>query len=589
MATAALIFLASGMRGGFNSGRRTIPPFRDMETPHSENFNQRLSQWVANQGFWFQVRYSMSGSGVRGRALFYLLRMAFRVLVFLVVVALGTTVYLLKRTDSEAFRTQIRGNVGTALAATELEMSGVQRSQGQLEISSLAAESGGASFFDALEARTIRMRMSPVDGLLGAWNPGNISIARLEVDLKAGTDDAEGANQLAEVIFRQPGKFQLNSIQVDDATLRWGYSEQTRGSIENSEMRVQRIETGWRLSFKNGIFRQNWLRQLDIIEMVVLVERGGVLFERAEFKQGRKGTVEFPGLRVAAGERPQVDGVVKIRNVEINAIEPPALLNFLDGTLTGDFKAFGSTNTSDGIGLEGQVILDGGDVISLRDRFHILKALSVVDYSRNYRRIDFSEGSFVMRTHAGGMSLKEIDMAATVVAEDTFTMEGEVNVRLPTQQEIDAALAQGTGLETSPLFISEDELAESRGVPEPQAEDFTLRRAAQEARRVQEGSQSPESLSLFKRLGLGIELRRLRDQAAERMSRMLQYEGKVRITLPGDVFERAPRLREMHPPDAATGRVALDVPIKGNLYEVTLRQAEEIYELGRRHETGEGE
>ena len=35
-----------------------------METEQLQNFNERLSQWVANQGFWFQVRYSMSGTGM---------------------------------------------------------------------------------------------------------------------------------------------------------------------------------------------------------------------------------------------------------------------------------------------------------------------------------------------------------------------------------------------------------------------------------------------------------------------------------------------------------------------------------------------
>ena len=56
---------------------------------------------------------------------------------------------------------------------------------------------------------------------------------------------------------------------------------------------------------------------------------------------------------------------------------------------------------------------------------------------------------------------------------------------------------------------------------------FTLKRAAQEARRLKEGTQSAESLSLFDRLDLSIEMRRLQSQAAERMSRMLRYEGDV--------------------------------------------------------------
>jgi hypothetical protein len=210
----------------------------------------------------------------------------------------------------------------------------------------------------------------------------------------------------------------------------------------------------------------------------------------------------------------------------------------------------------------------------LRDRIHLLKALSVVDYSRKYHRVDFREGSLEIKTGHGGMHLTGIDLKS-----DDFSLQGAFNVRLPTQQEVDEAVAKGTGLSNSPLF-AEDDL---KDISPPAGEtDFTLRRAAQEARRIREGAQSPDSLNLFDRLGLSIEMRRLQIQAAERMSRMLRYEGMLQITIPGDAFERAPRLQEIYPADAATGRVAMRVPIQGHLYELTLRQAEDVYQQGQR-------
>jgi hypothetical protein len=287
------------------------------------------------------------------------------------------------------------------------------------------------------------------------------------------------------------------------------------------------------------------------------------------------GTVEFPGLRLVGGERPEVDGIVKIRSLALDRIIPPVLRDFVDGSISGDFKVSGSTNSSDGIGFEGQVAMDGTDMISLRERIHLLKALSVVDYSRNYHRVDFREGSFFLKTRRGGMEITEIDLKA----EDLFTLQGAFSVRLPTQQEIDEAMAKGTG--TSPLFAEGDE-SNDLIKPATSEADFTLRRAAQEARRIQEGRQSPESLTLFDRLGASIEMRRMQNQAAERMSRMLRYDGALRITLPGDAFERAPRLQEIYPVDPATNRVAIRVPLQGHIYELTLRQAEDIYQQGQR-------
>lgn len=547
-----------------------------MENEQVENFNERLSQWVSNQGFWFQVRYSMSGSGMKGRAMFHLLRLGFRLLIFLMLVALVGWIYLMKRTDSSKFVDGMREDLKSGLSASDVEIRGFSRVQGQLEIGRLAAEGGNETFFSAFEARLIRCKMGLLDGLMGTWNPGIISIARLDLDLRAGTDDSESARKLAEALFRKSDKIHTNAFEVGDTTLRWGYSERTQGAIESSTLKMQRVDAGWRMSFKGGFFHQNWLRKLEIVEIVALCQPEGIVFETAKLRHG-DGTVDFSGLRVTGGERPEVRGVAKIRKLALDQIMPPAILSFIEGSLSGDFRVFGSTNTSEGIGFEGQVVMDGEDVISLRERIHILKALSVVDYSRNYHRIDFREGSFQMKTVRGGMELSDVNLTS----EDLFTLEGNLTVRLPTQEEIQAAVARGTGLEGSPIFADSDASQGNRELPQTKS-DFSLKRAALEAKRVKDGQQSPDSLNLFDRLGLSLEMRQLQNQASDRMSRMLQYDGAFIVTLPHDAFERAGHLQKLYPIDPTTNRVSIRVPVEGHLYELTLKQAEDIYQQGRR-------
>lgn len=562
------------MAGGFTADAAKAEKI--MESEQLQNFNERLSQWVANQGFWFQLRYSMAGSGMRGRAMFHLLKMGFRLLIFLVVVALGVTVYLMKRTESPRFQAAFQEDLKEAFSASELEMREFNHLQGQMEINRLAAEGGSDTFFTTMEARNIRCKMNLVDGIVGVWKPGIISVSRLDMELRAGTDDAESARKLSEAVFRRSPKVDVNSFEIADATFRWGFSERTQGSIESSDLKAQRNDNGWRLSFKGGTFSQNWLKGLKIISLVVVCEPDGLYFEKAELQEGA-GTVDFSGLRLKAGERPELNGVVRIRNLNIEEILPPALRTFVEGSFSGDFKVFGSTNTSDGVGFEGQVLMDGKDVISLRERIHILKALSVVDFSRNYHRVDFREGSFMLKTHRGGLQLSEIKLKA----EDLFTMEGAIGVRLPTDKEVQDAVAQGTAYDNSPIFAAEDEEAERASARKTES-DFSLKRAALEAKRVQEGQQSLDSMTLFDRLGLTLEMRRLQAQASERISRMLRYEGGVVITIPGDAFERATRLQALYPADRSTGRVPMRVPIEGNLYDLTLKQAEDIYQQGQR-------
>lgn len=547
-----------------------------MDSEQTQNFNERLSQWVSNQGFWFQIRYSMSNNGMKGQAMFHILRMAFRIAVFLLVIGVGCWIYLLKRPSSPKFSAEYREDIKAALTAKELEIAGFQPTHGQMELGRLAAQGGSGTFFESIEARNILFKMGILDGLVGVWQPGMISIGRVEIDLRAGTNDADDATKLAESIFRRSQKVNVDSFEVADATIRWGYSERTQGAIESSALRMQRTESGWRLQFKGGTFQQNWLKRLEIVELVVLANPEGIVFERAELKK-ENSTVEFPGLRVSGGERPVVNGTVKVRHLVLADIVPPALRTFIEGSISGDFKVSGSTNSSDGIAFEGQVVLSDPDFITLRDRFHLLEALSVVDYSRNYHRVDFREGSFQMRSQEGGLKLTEVDLKA----EEMMSLKGEIMVRLPNQEEIAASVAGQSEAGGSAIYAAEDDLINERGILAKDS-NFSLKKAAQEARRIQEGNQSIESLSLFDRLGMGIEMRRLQSQASERTSRMLRYDGEVKITIQADAFERAPRLMANHPPDPVTGRIMLDVPINGHIFELTLKQAEDLYQQGKR-------
>lgn len=548
-----------------------------MEAGQTQDFNERLSQWVANQGFWFQVRYSMTGTGGKGATMFHLLRMAFRVMVFMVVVAAGTWIYLAKRTETKRFNDGLRESLKSALSASELELKGFSRVQGQLEINRLACKGGSETFYTSLEARNLHCKMGFLDGLAGQWDPGTIAISMLDVELHAGADDAESAKNLSEALFKKSKDVLINSMEITDATLRWGYSERTWGSIENSVLKVQRLENGLKLNFAGGTFSQNWLRRIGIVSLVVVCDPDGLTFERAEFQQGR-GTVDFSGLRVTGGERPLVEGVAKIRRLGLDSVVPLALRSFVDGSISGDFKVSGSTNSSDGIGFEGQVALDGQDTISLRDRLHLLKALSVVDYVRNYYRVDFRDGSFQMKTGGGGMVITDLKLKA----EDLFSLEGNLRVRLPTPEETKAALEKTAGADSAPLFRGDQAENEDVASKEDSSADFTLRRAALAAKRARDGNMGEGTSSLFDRLGLSLEMRRLEEQAADRLSRTLRYQGLFRITLPADAFERAPKLAAQFPVDPNIGRIPLMVPIEGSLYEITLTQAEDIYQQGAR-------
>lgn len=451
-----------------------IPPPRGkvelMESEQSQNFNERLSQWVANQGYWFQVRYSISGSGTTGTAMFHLMRLSVRLLIFLLIASAGYWVYLVKRTGSEGFREDFQRVMEESLSATESMMGGLVVERGQFVINRLATTGSGETFFSSFEARNIRGKIGLLHGQGRRWDPGTISISKLDLELNAGADDAEAAERISAAIFRFSPDVVITNLDVTDASLRWGYSERTRGSISNSAMKVQRGKDTLRMSFQGGTFSQNWLRDLEIVSLVINATPDGLVFEQAKF-QRKRGTVDFSGLSVSGGQRPGVDGIAKIRMLDLENALPAALTSFVEGSISGDFKVSGSTNTSEGIGFEGQVTLDGQDKIMLRDRVFLLKALSVVDYVRNYHRTDFSSGSFSMKSGGGSLVLSDVSLTA----DELLTLEGGMRVRLPTAEETRIAMQQGGANTSSPLFAGEEVEPEMRTAKDEDP-GFTLRR-----------------------------------------------------------------------------------------------------------------
>ncbi len=545
-----------------------------MEIEEARDFNNRLSQWVANQGFWFQVRYSMSGGGSKAGLGFHLLRLATRVLLFLVVMAIGLWVYLVKLPGTIGFQNKLRGAIAAGLGTQHEKMEGFKRVDGQLAIERFVGVGGPKTFFSTMVARNVKCQLSLLNCVIGDWNPGVLSINQLDIELRAGADDDQSAALIGDALFRDFGRLKLETVQVKNATLRWGYSERTQGKIVGSHIKMQRVPGGWRMHFSGGLFSQSWLQHLEIVELVANCTRAGVVFEKAEFRKGA-GRINMDGLQVVAGQRPEVKGTIKLSRLSLGELVPAAAQDFIEGVISGDFRVFGSTNTTDGIGLEGKVVVDGQNVMKLRDRLYLLRALTEFDVFNNYKSVPFSEGSLRIKTQGGGMEVSEVELKAG----DLMTLVGQMRVRFPTAQEAAVAVKRNR---TGGTALTTDEADDKANLMKRfEDSDVSLRRAAREARKEKsktvEGAKEQAVTSLFDRIGQSFETSILAEQAAERESRSLMYEGQFQVTLPPDTFENVQALREMLPVDPQTGRIPLDVPIKGDIYSITYDQTEDLY------------
>lgn len=543
-----------------------------MEAEQTQSFNQKLSQWIASQGFWFQLRHSMSGGGGWAMTMNHLMRLSFKLLVALVVAAGGFGIYLVKRVQYPAFQQSLNSGLASGLGATEAKVLDFSRSQGNVQIRRIGAEGGDKSFFRNLDAGNVRLKMGLLDGLAGPWEAGTLQAKWMEIDLKAGADNAEQAEALGESFFREWNGFRFSSIEVDETTLRWGFSQRTQGRIEQSYMVATRVSEGWRLVFKGGTLSQNWLKNLEIVEMTVECDSTGMKILKGEFKCGG-GDVGFRDVAVTGGEKPVVSGVIAVSKVELASFLPETARPFAEGVISGNFELTGSTNSVDGLQLEGDVTLGGGNYIAVREKLHLFSALSLLDIDNSYHRVPFDRGSFHLKTGGGAMELSRVD----IKAGELMTAQGKILMRFPPDSEVVGP--EGTG-QFSPVF--NPGLEPVQGSKEV---DLSLEKAAKAQKADKEAAGEPsKEMAIFER---GAQ-RRINDlllqQEMTRRAQSLRCEpgSGLRITIPGNAFDRSEVLRETFPVDPGNGRIAIDVPLQGTLFELTRRQAEELKKLGER-------
>jgi hypothetical protein len=531
-----------------------------MESEQTKEFNERLGQWIESQGFWFQLRYGMSGTGTGfNKAAFHLLNLLFRLGIVVFIFAICGAIYLMRNKGTAEYREGLSTSLNHGLSSTGTELSNFSYNYGTFSINKITSRGGERTFFTRLDARSIRGKMGFTDSFMRQWNLGVVSISKLDLELNAGADDTQSAQSISEAIFKQSSEVLINSIDISEANLHWGYSDRTFGFIEKSHLNVQRQSNAVKLSFKGGTFTQNWLRNLQIVEMIINCTPEGFTFEKASLRQG-DATVDFSGLKVMGGARPTVSGKAIIRKLSLDKILPVAASAYVEGSFSGDFEVSGSSNSSEGIALAGEVTCDGLETISLRDKLPIIKALSDVDYLRNYNRIDLKSGSFFLKTVSGELTISRLKMRSF----DEIAMEGELHVRPPTPLEAqEASRRNETGKAGAmPMATKKDDILLSLAI------------AAQQAKLAKKAKSGDFKSTDLSEEAVDIHAKReLVEQASERDFKLMRYDGHFHA------FELAPRLLEKFPIDPAIGKIPFNIPLQGELFELSAVQAREVYQM----------
>lgn len=501
-----------------------------------DSFQARMSAWVASQGILFQLKHGGSVQGARHSLIGSALSLGLRLALVLVVVALGFWWYLNKRVHSASFSEGISTGLTAGFGADELELGGVTRERGYLRISSLKASGGEASFFKPTDVETdddvpvpglfakgISTKMGLLDGVVTDWDGESVDVEEMTIELRSGAESAEDGAGLFDKLFAQSETFRFSRLDVADATIRWGYSEATRGEIRNASMVAVRSGEGWALSFGNGLFSQNWIRDLRINRIEARVSPDGLEISSAELKQG-DGVLSFTAEVSGPVTDPRLSGAGTFQSLSITPFLEPEVRSYLGGDISGEFTLGGSTYAQEGVQISADIEMrDASDQLELRDAFALFKAISVVDRHRSYKRVRFAEGRFRMETGAKRMVVSGIDLDANKVMKLT----GDFLVRRPTEEEVNELLnLEEEGQTVGSAF-------EEAGLDPAQA-------------------------------------------ARERQRRVPILEGAVRLGLHPESFSRSMRLDKQYPVDPDGQQRWVDVPLRGDLFKAGVDLAEEI-------------
>ncbi len=556
-----------------NSAALRWGALRFMEVEQTQSFNQKLSQWIASQGFWFQLRHSISGGGGWAMTLSHLMRLGLKVLIVLVVAAGIFGIYLVRRVGSKDFVDALDGGVKAALGAEQTKIVEFSRMQGDAQIRRIGSVGGKGSFYHRLDAGNVRFKMPLLAGMTGPWEAGSLAAKMLEVQVKAGADTPAEAQDSVASLFKRWENFRFSSVDVDEATIRWGYSQRTWGKIEKSRLKAARSGDTWHLEFSGGTFSQNWLKGLEIQSLVMDCTPTGLKISKGEFKAG-SGTVKFNEVQVAGGTKPALSGKVELNKIELANILPDAALPFVEGTMSGEFRLSGSTNSSEGVQFEGDVTLGNGNVISLRDRFHLVKKIAQNDRYHSYKKLDFARGTFHLKTSAGTMELSRVDIRADDMHSDgtrgdeLVTLQGRLKAVIPDE------VAEATPANASEVFAPAPKTPQDNGKGNPK-NDLTLEKAGAAAKNTQNDS----DMAIFAQFNNERSQRESDEQKLKDFSKTVKYDGGFRISIPGDAFDSSKSLRQAFPVDPGNGRIAFDVPLQGTIYELTQRQSDEMQAL----------
>ncbi len=393
-----------------------------------KHYENRFADWIGRQGILFQLRYA---STIGATSLIGHLGSVFAKSVIALALFAGLGYFVLgSHFKSDSYEEKMSAQLQSALGLEEIEAKGFVRSRGTGGYRGLVLTGGEKSFFYEAKITGYTAPLSYFTGLTQKWSPESVDIAEVALSVKSGGFKEEVEEAYAGFLTSLEGGG-VTAVVIDDFSCEWGYSKLTYGRIQNAKLRADLKGGQWIVSLTGGKFQQNWLRDCEVVKGSLLIDASGIEIVSLDLKHG-SGSVSLSGTIGAPLEKPTfaLEGeFTQLALHKLLQLPDVTARDFMEGYISGDLKISGSTNSF--IKMAGSAKVSPGTSLTIREKWPVLKAISIIDNQRSFRRVNFSEGSFDFSTEEGGMVIQNLDLRAG----ETAKLVGEFKTQLPTQAE----------------------------------------------------------------------------------------------------------------------------------------------------------
>ncbi len=516
---------------------------RAVDQEQLREYQRRFADWMARQGLLFQLRHAgIVGSDSVARQIGGLLT---RLLIGGIAILAFGYFLTLRYFSSEGYGETVTTGIEKAMSLESIEADGFYRRRGSGGFRSLEMRGGAGSFFFNARVDDFVAPFEFSTGINSFWNPAELRMGEAEVELKGGGDDGE-MDTAFDIILRSMEGKGVQRVIVDRLNCDWGYSKLTYGRIEGSRLVADLdLEGGvWKVELTGGTFQQNWLEDFQIVKAALTVSPTGIEVGELSLKLG-KGSLKLTGKVGGPASKPDVQLSGEFKHLAIGdllKLQGIQVREFLSGNISGTLKISGSTDRV--IRTEGKVVLDEDDAITIRERWVVLKAISVLDLDRTYRRLDFDQGGFEFTTEGGEMTISGIQLSAKEFAR----LEGDLEARLPSQEEA----AKSLGITLTDGFSSgfSPDLTDSASGRTLEEARMSLSRAAGGGRRVSDFEFSADGEA--GNIKIDGKTRSAKAQESLVLMREMNVHrvvGQLRLAVPSAAFDQYEQLVERYPAD----------------------------------------